>query len=163
MRSAAEEEKFRQSLDAPIERKEITLVPQDPDDHLPWQKEDERAKRKGYMAALPARRKDCFRSCIQPEGRMSMQWTEDRREASKAPSGTIELEEKETFTGRPLRRKQLSREVSRYENRTAQNLLKVKYHTLKFLGLVATWEQQKKKEEQHEINQANRGVKKQKD
>jgi len=43
----------------------------------------------------------------------------------------------------------------RYENRTQQNLLKVKYHTLKFLTLVSTWEQNQKKEEQAQTNKQN--------
>lgn len=153
-RSAADEARFAASLDSPIARKEIVLVPQDPADHLPWQKEDERAQRKGYMQSLTARKKDCFRGCIQPEGRMSLQWTEDRQEVHQISDKT-EREQIETYTGKPMRRKCLSKEISRYENRTQQKLLQVKYHTNAFLALVNTYEQNRKKEEQLEANRAN--------
>jgi len=91
---------------------------------------------------------------------MSLQWTEDSRCEGKG--GTEKPhEEKEVVNKarKPLKRKDLTREIGRYENRTHQKLIQLKYHTQKFLALVNTFEKQKKLSDAKEAEKAARGGK----
>ena len=89
---------------------------------------------------------------------MSLQWTEDGYEGS-APKESRPLEKREIVNKeqKPLRRKDLTKEIGRYENRTQQKLIQVKYHTNKFLALVSTYQKQQKLVDMKETEKANRG------
>jgi len=176
-RSSVEDEKFQESIDPLIERKEIVLVPRDPCQHeREWEMEDKRAEYGDYGRP---RKRNTFMHCIQPQG-LSQVYLVDKGPLShpcncvqcresrskgyspRAKRGKCKVQIQEgavqkpkpeqeepvqRIRGKAMRRKELSKEIAKYEGRVTTTLRQVTFFTNKLEKLKANWEKQKRRDE----------------